>query len=90
MIHVHLLHTIKSANSTLSDEEESSTLGEVVANFHELCLLGRARWGLGMRSREDGSAKEMLPCHLSALKVMEAVLSGGFDVDEAGSSGQGS
>lgn len=87
MLHVHLLHSIKSANSTLSEEEEASTLGEVVGNFHELCLLGRARWGLGMRSRADGSATEMLPCHLGALEVMDAVLSGGFDVDGGSSNG---
>lgn len=87
MLHVHLLHTIKSAESTISDEDEENTPGEVVANFHELCLLGRARWGLGVRSGADGSEKEMLPCHLGALEVMDAVLSGGSDVDGSGSNG---
>lgn len=90
MLHVHLLHAVKSAHSTLREEEEASTLGEVVANFHELSLLGRARWGLGMRSGADGSAKVMLPCHLGAIEVMDAVLSGGFDADGGGSSGQDS
>lgn len=99
MLHIHLLHTTKSANSTLTAAEEESTLGEIVANFQELSVLGRARWGLGTRdtagtgggagSMGDGNA-EVLPCHLGALEVMDVALSGGLDVTGAGSSGQGS
>lgn len=100
MLHVHLLHTTKSANSTLTAEEEESTLGEIVANFQELSVLGTARWGLGARaairagrgagSGNDESAKEMLPFHLGALEVMDVALSGGLDVATGTSSGQGS
>ena len=67
MLRVHLLLTLKSAGSHLDISDEDTHL-DIVHNFHELTVLGDARWNLGAR------ANPILPFHLSCLEVMDRVL----------------
>ncbi|KII96070.1 hypothetical protein PLICRDRAFT_97961 [Plicaturopsis crispa FD-325 SS-3] len=65
MLQVHLLHTIKSPNSswTLSDAE---THKDITTNYHELTVLSNTRWQL--------DANPILPFHLAAVETMRTTL----------------
>ena len=67
MLRVHLLLTLKSSGSHLHISDEDTHL-DIIHNYHELAMLGDARWKLGMK------AKSILPLHLSCLEVMNRVL----------------
>jgi len=67
MLRVHLLLTLKSAGSHLHISDEDTHL-DIIHNFHELTVLGDARWNLGAR------ANPILPFHLSCLEVVDRVL----------------
>jgi mediator of RNA polymerase II transcription subunit 13 len=67
MLRVHLLLTVKSAGSHLHISDEDTHL-DIIHNFHELTVLGDARWSLGTR------ANPILPFHLSCIEVMGRVL----------------
>jgi mediator of RNA polymerase II transcription subunit 13 len=66
MLHVHLLHTIKSDKSslTLTDVE---THQDLTRNFHELAQLSSSRWNLS-------SGNPLLPLHLAAVETMSNTL----------------
>ena len=74
MLRVHLLLTLKSAGSHLHMSDEDTHL-DVIHNFHELAVLGDARWDLGAK------ANPILPFHLSCLEVMDRVLAEEVQVD---------
>ena len=74
MLRVHLLLTLKSAGSHLHISDEDTHL-DIIHNFHELTVLGSARWNLGMR------ANPILPFHLSCLEVMDRVLMEELQID---------
>ena len=74
MLHVHLLLTVKAAGSHLHISDEDTHL-DIIHNFHELTVLGDARWNLGAK------ANPILPFHLSCLEVMDRVLVGEVQVD---------
>ena len=67
MLRVHLLLTLKSSGSHLHISDEDTHL-DIIHNYHELAVLGDARWKLGAK------AKPILPPHLSFLQVMDRVL----------------
>jgi mediator of RNA polymerase II transcription subunit 13 len=67
MLRVHLLLTLKSTGSYLHISDEDTHL-DIIHNFHELTVLGDARWNLGAR------ANPILPFHLSCLEVADQVL----------------
>jgi len=73
-LRVHLLLTLKSAGSHLHTSDEDTHL-DIIHNFHELTVLGDARWNLGAR------ANPILPFHLSCLEVMDRVLAGELHID---------
>ena len=73
-LRVHLLLTLKSAGSHLHTSDEDTHL-DIIHNFHELTVLGDARWNLGAR------ANPILPFHLSCLEVMDRVLTGELHID---------
>jgi mediator of RNA polymerase II transcription subunit 13, fungi type len=68
MLHLHLLHTVKSPTSSLTIPD-TETHKEITHNYHELIVLAAARW------RYD--AKAYLPLHLGALHVMYLALGRG-------------
>jgi mediator of RNA polymerase II transcription subunit 13 len=74
MLRVHLLLTLKSAGSHLHVSDEDTHL-DIIHNFHELTVLGDARWNLGAR------ANPILPFHLSCLEIMDRVLMGEVQTD---------
>jgi len=74
MLRVHLLLTLKAAGSHLHTSDEDTHL-DIIHNFHELAVLGDARWNLGTK------ANPILPFHLSCLEVMDRVLVGEVQVD---------
>jgi len=74
MLRVHLLLTVKSAGSHLHVSDEDTHL-DIIHNFHELTVLGDARWNLGER------ANPILPFHLSCLEVMDRVLAEELQID---------
>lgn len=74
MLHMHLLLTLKSAGSHLHIPDEDTHL-DIIHNFHELTVLGDARWNLGTR------ANPILPVHLSCLEVMDRVLVEELQID---------
>ncbi|THH18281.1 hypothetical protein EW146_g2660 [Bondarzewia mesenterica] len=65
MLHIHLLHTTKSALSSLTIPDED-THNDIAKNYHELVVLAQARWWL--------KASPILPFHLGALEVMDMAL----------------
>lgn len=67
MLHVHLLLTLKAAGSHLHISDEDTHL-DIIHNFHELTVLGDARWNLGSRTNP------ILPFHLSCLELIDRVL----------------
>lgn len=73
-LRVHLLLTLKSAGSHLHTSDEDTHL-DIIHNFHELTVLGDARWNLGARSNP------VLPFHLSCLEVMDQVLAEELQLD---------
>jgi len=73
-LRVYLLLTLKSAGSHLHTSDEDTYL-DIIHNFHELTVLGDARWNLGSR------ANPILPFHLSCLEVMGRVLSEELQID---------
>lgn len=74
MLRVHLLLTLKSSGSHLHISDEDTHL-DIIHNYHELAVLGDARWKLGTK------AKSILPLHLSCLEVMDHVLAGEVQMD---------
>ncbi|KAF9643307.1 hypothetical protein BDM02DRAFT_3191865 [Thelephora ganbajun] len=74
MLRVHLFLTLKSAGSHLHISDEDTHL-DIIHNFHELTVLGDARWNLGAR------ANPILPFHLSCLEVMDRVLAEELRID---------
>ena len=75
VLRVHLLLTLKSAGSHLHVSDEDTHL-DIIHNFHELTVLGDARWNLGAR------ANPILPFHLSCLEVMDRVLAEEPQIDQ--------
>ena len=73
-LRVYLLLTLKSAGSHLHTSDEDTYL-DIIHNFHELTILGDARWNLGAR------ANPILPFHLSCLEVMDRVLAEELQID---------
>ena len=74
MLRVHLLLTLKSTGSHLHISDEDTHL-DIIHNFHELAVLGNARWSLGMKTNP------ILPFHLSSLEVMDRVLLEEIQID---------
>ena len=66
MLHLHLLHTAKSARSSLA-VPDAETHDDITRNYHDLAVLAQARWWL--------KADPILPFHLGALQVMAMALS---------------
>ena len=73
-LRVYLLLTLKLAGSHLHTSDEDTYL-DIIHNFHELTILGDARWNLGAR------ANPILPFHLSCLEVMDRVLAEELQID---------
>jgi len=73
-LRVYLLLTLKSAGSHLHTSDEDTYL-DIIHNFHELTVLGDARWNLGARTNP------ILPFHLSCLEVMDRVLAEELQLD---------
>ena len=74
MLRVHLLLTLKSSGSHLHISDEDTHL-DIIHNYHELAVLGDARWKLGTK------ATSILPIHLSCLEVMDHVLAEEVQMD---------
>lgn len=74
MLRVHLLLTLKSSGSLLHISDEDTHL-DIIHNYHELAILGDARWKLGTKT------KSILPLHLSCLEVMDRVLAEEVQMD---------
>lgn len=68
MLHIHLLHTLKSAASSLTIPDKT-THADITHNYHELAVLAGLRWRLG--------GNPMLPFHLAALEAMQVGLERG-------------
>ncbi|EGO27140.1 hypothetical protein SERLADRAFT_434909 [Serpula lacrymans var. lacrymans S7.9] len=68
MIHIHLLHSMKSPNSSLSTSDHE-THKDVTRNFHELAVLSESTHRL--------RANPILPFHLAALETMHGALTQG-------------
>lgn len=71
MLHIHLLHSARSPNSSLT-LSDADTLQDVCQNYHELSVLARARW---LR------ANPILPFHFGALEIIDRALRGSLTPD---------
>ncbi|KAG6885784.1 hypothetical protein C0993_009889 [Termitomyces sp. T159_Od127] len=66
MLHLHLLHNVRSPGSISSAQDMSSLHTAITHNFHELAVLARARWRLHVNP--------VLPLHLAAVEAMRIAL----------------
>ncbi|KAH7921710.1 hypothetical protein BV22DRAFT_1176335 [Leucogyrophana mollusca] len=72
ILHIHLLHTWKSPNSSFSISD-NSMLREITRNFYELSVLGGFMFNL--------QEHPILPLHLEALEIMHDALRQG-DIEQ--------
>jgi mediator of RNA polymerase II transcription subunit 13 len=69
MLQLHLLHTIKSPNSTLTTQDKD-ILSDITFSFHDLGVL--TKWKRRMKESDNDAGS--LPWHLAALDTMEIAL----------------
>ena len=70
MLHIHLLHTLKSPHSSLSMSDKETHL-DITRNYHDLAVLAGCRWNL--------DANPLLPFHLAAVDIMHLAFGPTFD-----------
>jgi mediator of RNA polymerase II transcription subunit 13, fungi type len=73
MLHIHLLYTIKSSNSSL-ELQDKEIHADITKNYHDLAVLAGCRWKMDVNP--------ILPFHLAALEVMQIALDRGDSMTE--------
>jgi len=71
MLHIHLLHTIKSPSSSL-EVGDKETHADITKNYHDLAVLTGCRWKMDVNP--------ILPFHLAAVEAMRVALDRGDSI----------